>query len=799
MSLSAAELRARVERSRLLSQDALEAAFSSDGSDPPTDRLVKEGLLTPFQAKQLEAGRTDGFFLTDKYKLLDFIGHGGMGKVFLCEHLLLQRLVAVKLLQLTTGDGSEAAARTQERFYREARAVAALDHPNIVRLHDVDRAGRDPFMVMEYVDGNNLHAIVADHGPLDPTRAAHYVAQAARGLRHAHDAGLIHRDIKPANLMLDRAGIVKILDLGLARFQQDPTRNQNITARYDNKVIIGTVDFMSPEQAEDSSAVDGRTDIYSLGCTLYFLLTGRVPFPDRTAPQKMYAHQTKAPAPVSEIAPGVPGGLLEVLDRMMAKDPDERYQTPAEVERALAAWTAEPIAPPAVREMPERSAAFYRLGLSPTSSALSVTPNPSTVDTALSPGGAWEVPGSNAGRSAPAPRPDAADLPSLTLNAHGPQSQRRSRPFALVGAALGVVVLATAAIGIALRDRRGSTDPQPDPTPPAVTPKEKAVPFAGPVLPAGGSTFVGPLMTRWAEVYEQGHAVRVTYQGVGSTRGADAVLDRVYAFGCSDVALSDARLAAVRDKGEVVHIPLAMGAVVATYNLPDLKKPLRFTGPVLAGIYLRRITRWNDPALQASNPGVDLPDMPLRPTGRSEGSGTTFVWTDYLSKVSGEFKQQHGPRTELTPAIADTARGNSGVADLVSKHVGAIGYVELSYARENGLPVGEVRNQAGKYVTPGAAGVSAAAAALAPTFPADLRFTLTDAPGADSYPIAGTAWALLYADQTKRPTGKALVEFLRWATHEGQAYAGELGYAPLPPDLVARIDERLNAVKVTEK
>ena len=425
-SLSAEELRARVERSRLLPQDALEAAFSTDGTDPPGARLVKEGLLTPFQAKQLEAGRTDGFFLTDKYKLLDFIGHGGMGKVFLCEHLLLHRLVAIKLLQLTPGEtGTDAAARTLERFYREARAVAALDDPNIVHLYDVDRAGHNPFMVMEYVDGNNLHSIVADHGPLDPARAAHYVAQAARGLHHAHQAGLIHRDIKPANLMLDRSGSSRS-STSASPGSTRTHRNQNITARYDKKVVIGTVDFMAPEQAEDSSGVDARSDVYSLGCTLYFLLTRKVPFPDRTVPQKMYAHQTKAPAPVSEIVPDVPGEMLEVLDRMMAKDPNERYQTPAEVEQALTAWTETPISPPPAREMPEHPAAFYKLGLSAITSALSVTPNPSALDTSLDVGGAWDLPvaepasrGSKAGSKAA-----SSEGPSFVVQQPKPKANR---------------------------------------------------------------------------------------------------------------------------------------------------------------------------------------------------------------------------------------------------------------------------------------------------------------------------------------------------------------------------------------
>lgn len=799
MALSADELRARVERSRLLAPDAVAAAFSSDDGDPPAARLVREGLLTPFQAKQLEANRTDGFFLTDKYKLLDFIGHGGMGKVFLCEHLLLHRLVAIKLLQLTPGEsGSDASNRTLERFYREARAVAALDDVNIVHLYDVDRAGRNPFMVMEHVDGNNLHAVVADHGPLDPARAAHYIAQAARGLQHAHDVGLIHRDVKPANLMLDRAGVVKILDLGLARFQQDPMRNQNITARYDKKIVIGTVDFMAPEQAEDSSAADGRTDIYGLGCTLYFLLTGKVPFPDRTIPQKMYAHQTKAPAPVSEITPGVPSDLLEVLDRMMAKDPAERYQTPLEVAQALAAWTADPIPPPPAREMPEHSAGFYKLGLSPMTSALSVTPNPSALDTSLDVGGAWDLPGSSSQDRKP--KGPSTAVPSFVVQTPKP----KARPWWLyVTAALGPVLAVVATLLVV---RHGRTPP-PDPTElppifdeehrPNIGQWKRPAPVAGTVINAGGTTFVEPLMQRWGDEYQKRAGIRVSYQPVASLRGLDGALSRVYAFGCTNVPMTDQQLLVAQAGGdEVIHIPLVLGAVAVTYNLPAVKTPLKFTGPVLAHIYLGKISQWDDEALKATNPGVALPALPIRVVGRSDESATTFLWTEFLSAASGDFKETHGANTDLTVESIELAAGNSGVADRVSQTVGALGYVDLLYAKENGLPVGAVRNPAGKYVVPGPAGMRAAADGVLTTVPADLRFTLTNAPGDGAYPLTGATWAVLFADQTKRPAGRALVEFLRWATHEGQALVPEPALAPLPPTLIPKIDARLGAVKV---
>ena len=203
---TAADLRALIERSGLLTPTDLDPFFA-DGQDAEPEavlrKLVAERLLTPFQAAQFEKGRADGFFLTDKYKVLDFLGAGGMGKVYLCEHLILHRLVAVKLLQLPTGPGNDA-ARSFDRFYREARAVAALNDPNIIRVFDVDRVGPSPFLVLEYVDGHNLHDIVSRHGPLAPARAAEYARQAALGLQHAHDVGLVHRDVKPGYLLLDR-------------------------------------------------------------------------------------------------------------------------------------------------------------------------------------------------------------------------------------------------------------------------------------------------------------------------------------------------------------------------------------------------------------------------------------------------------------------------------------------------------------------------------------------------------------------------------------------------------------------
>jgi eukaryotic-like serine/threonine-protein kinase len=318
-------------------------------ADQAASALVRDGLLTFFQAKQLRQGRYKRFTIGSKYRLLELIGAGGMGAVYLCEHTIMKRLVALKVLPTDKLDDQS----NLDRFFREARAVAALDHANIVRAYDIDQFEKLHFLVMEYVDGTSLQEIVArytfEKKQLDPIRAAHYTAQAAVGMQHAHELGMVHRDIKPGNVLLDRNGVIKVLDMGLARFfhkQQD-----SVTEKYDEKCVLGTADYLAPEQAV-SNVVDVRADIYALGGTLYFMLTGQTPFPDGTVAAKLVAHQTREPKPVDEYRSDVPPGLLAVLRTMMAKDANARYQTPIEVADALAEWTAIPIDPPPEREMP---------------------------------------------------------------------------------------------------------------------------------------------------------------------------------------------------------------------------------------------------------------------------------------------------------------------------------------------------------------------------------------------------------------------------------------------------------------
>jgi serine/threonine protein kinase len=318
----------------------------ADSPAAMADAMVHDHLLTRFQAEQLMRGRWRNFILAGKYKILGPLGAGGMGYVYLCEHLVMRRRVAVKVLP--TQRSTDVAAL--ERFRREARAVAQLHHPNIVGGHDIDQDGNVHFLVMEYIDGSTFHAIIKERGPLTVSRAAHYIRQTALGLQHAHEAGLVHRDIKPSNLLLDRTGTVKILDLGLARFFHDEADD---LSRRHVESPVGTSDFMSPEQARDSHVVDIRTDIYSLGATFYFLLAGHGPFREGTALQKLVRHQIERPTPIRELRPEVPEGLAAVMERMMAKEPADRYQTPAEVAEALAPWTQSPIAPPPPEEMPQ--------------------------------------------------------------------------------------------------------------------------------------------------------------------------------------------------------------------------------------------------------------------------------------------------------------------------------------------------------------------------------------------------------------------------------------------------------------
>jgi serine/threonine protein kinase len=309
--------------------------------------LIKEGLITNFQKEQLLQGKWRGYTI-GKYKVLERLGAGGMGSVYLCEHLKMKHKVAVKVLP--TAKACDPAALG--RFYREARAAGVLDHPNLVRAHDIDQDGDLHYLVLDYVDGVNLQYLVTRFpGKFPFDRACHYIYQAAQGLEHAFERGLIHRDIKPANLLLDRQGTIRILDMGLARFYED---NQDLlTLKYDDNNVLGTADYVSPEQAMDSHDVDIRTDIYSLGATFYFMLTGKPLFPDGRVAQKLIWQKDREPTPIHELRPDVPPDLEALVMKMLAKEREDRYQSPAEVMAALEPWVETPIAPPGDSEIPQ--------------------------------------------------------------------------------------------------------------------------------------------------------------------------------------------------------------------------------------------------------------------------------------------------------------------------------------------------------------------------------------------------------------------------------------------------------------
>jgi serine/threonine protein kinase len=325
-------------KTNLVEQSAIDTALEGQTpfAAPPrlAAHLVKKGVLTKYQAEQLLAGRVGNLYL-GKYKILELLGRGGMGAVFLSEHKTMRRRVALKVLSnVKSSDAS-----LVERFHREARAVGALNHPNIVQAYDVDSVGKTHYLVMEYVEGVNLFDLVRKVGPLSIPRAANYIAQAADGLEHAFEAGLVHRDIKPPNLLLSRQGVVKVLDMGLALFFKDDT--DHLTAKFDSTTVLGTVDYLAPEQSMDSHGVDIRADIYSLGATLYYLLTGKTPFGDASLAQKLVMLNMREPTPIRQLREEVPEELAAVITKMLAKAPDARYQTPAEVSAALAPWSAQ--------------------------------------------------------------------------------------------------------------------------------------------------------------------------------------------------------------------------------------------------------------------------------------------------------------------------------------------------------------------------------------------------------------------------------------------------------------------------
>lgn len=306
-----------------------------------------------------------------------------------------------------------------------------------------------------------------------------------------------------------------------------------------------------------------------------------------------------------------------------------------------------------------------------------------------------------------------------------------------------------------------------------------------------GATFPQPIYTKWfSEFGKIDSSVQFNYQGIGSGGGQKQILAETVDFGASDGPMSDENLA--KAPRALWHIPTVAGAVVISYNVPGNPK-LKLDGPTLASIFLGKITKWDDAAIKSQNPGVDLPAQEIVVVHRSDGSGTTFIFTDYLSSVSSDWKSSVGKNTAVSWPAGFGAKGNPGVAGQIKQSPGAIGYVELAYAKQNKLPYADMKNAAGIYITPTIESVTAALSTA--KIPEDFRFSMVNAPGPDSYPIAGTTWLLVYEQQKDAAKGAKLVAFLKWAYTDGEKMAADLDYAPLPDAVVQRVLARVNAIK----
>jgi phosphate transport system substrate-binding protein len=312
-------------------------------------------------------------------------------------------------------------------------------------------------------------------------------------------------------------------------------------------------------------------------------------------------------------------------------------------------------------------------------------------------------------------------------------------------------------------------------------------------LQGAGATFPNPLYQKWLSEYGKLHPeVKIDYQSIGSGGGIKQIKEQTVDFGASDAPMKDEDLKSA--PGEILHIPTVLGAVVITYNLQGVSQPLRFSPATIADIFLGKIKRWDDPAIKADNPGVSLPAADITVVHRSEASGTSAVFTDYLSKVSPEWKERVGAGVSLNWPAGQGGKGNEGVTGMIKQQPNTVGYVELAYAVQNKLPVALVKNASGNFVEPSLDAVTAAAAESLATTPEDLRVSITDAGGASAYPISSYTYILAYKDQKDAAKGKALVDFLWWAIHDGERYAKDLQYAPLPAEIVKRAEAKINSI-----
>src|SRR3974390_1097015 len=312
-------------------------------------------------------------------------------------------------------------------------------------------------------------------------------------------------------------------------------------------------------------------------------------------------------------------------------------------------------------------------------------------------------------------------------------------------------------------------------------------------LNGAGATFPNPMYSKGCNDYHKVHSdVQVNYQPIGSGGGIRQVTAGTVDFGASDMPMTDKQLQEA--KAKILNIPTVLGAVVPAYNIPGVSGEVKFTPEALAGIFLGKISKWNDKAITSANPGVNFPDKDIIVVHRSDGSGTSFIFTDYLSKVSPEWKSQVGSDTSVKWPIGMGGKGNEGVAGMIRQLPGAIGYVELIYALQNNIPYGSIRNSSGVFVKGSLDGVTAAAAS-APKMPADFRVSITNAPGKDAYPIASFTWLLIPAQSKDAAKGKILADFLNWMVTDGQKMTTALAYAPLPENVVAKVKESIKQVK----
>jgi phosphate transport system substrate-binding protein len=322
-----------------------------------------------------------------------------------------------------------------------------------------------------------------------------------------------------------------------------------------------------------------------------------------------------------------------------------------------------------------------------------------------------------------------------------------------------------------------------------------ARPAAAQDLNGAGATFPAPLYSKWFNDYAAKTGVKINYQPLGSGAGVKQFIEGTVDFGASDAPMSDEEIAKL--KGPAFHIPTVLGAVVITYNLPEATKPLNLTGTIVADIYLGKITKWNAPEIATVNKGVSLPNKDILVVHRSDGSGTTYIFTDYLSAVSPAWSSGPGKAKDVQWPVGLGGKGNDGVAGQVKQLPGSIGYIELAYARQNKLPYAALKNSSGKFIMPSIESITEAAAATAAKLPAntDFRVSIVNAAAAEAYPIASFTYLLVAETQSDATKGKKLIDFIRWAIHDGEKDAAALDYGPLPKNVVTMLDKRLGMVK----